>query len=522
MTILLPLTKLLLSALLPWILFLQPAMPGDDSPYLVTVAAPNASRRTTLAKAGYDITGIDIQSGTVNLLLQGKERAWLREAGWPILQEKRLSDFPPVDAAYHNYNEMLADLNEIAATYPNITQLSVCGRSIEGRHLYTLRISGRPPGQGRPLPGVLYVGNIHAREHLTLEQALWLAHYFTDNYGQDPALTNLVNRREIWILPNVNPDGTEFDVAQGTYRWWRKNRRHNADGSYGVDLNRNFGYRWGGPGASSATTSETYRGRASFSEPETAAIRDFVEQHPNLRTSIFMHTYSELILWPYGYTNEPLPADMKPEDEQIFQTAGKAMAQLNGYRPLQSSQLYVTSGSSDDWLYGTQGIYAWTFELYPTAQSPYGFYPPAIDIKAQVERNREALTYAAAIAADPQNVLGQGDIQPPVITMTVALTSTWAGLPLTVTITATDNTSVTLLALLSDGRPVTMTTSATLTMPIIMPEGTRTLQALAFDHDQNRQESAAVVLIGKQRDSLSHHYWLPIVGRTRSEGYLQQ
>ena len=88
----------------------------------------------------------------------------------------------------------------------------------------------------------------HAREHLTVEMALEVIRLFTEGYGRDPALTNLVNTREIWVLPNINPDGGEYDVATGIYQYWRKNRRPNPGGTYGVDLNRNYGYRWGGVG----------------------------------------------------------------------------------------------------------------------------------------------------------------------------------------------------------------------------------------------------------------------------------
>jgi len=507
----------LLAAWLPWLLLLNPGIAGGEptAPRVVTLRAPNAAAREQLASAGYDITGVNVTAGTVDLLLQPGEMLGATTLDYPLVDIHRLEDFYPPDAAYHNFPEMEADLHTLVTAHPAIARLSVFGKSIENRNLYALRISTAPLDRGASLPGVLYVGNIHAREHLTLEQALWLAHYFCEQYGRDPAVTNLVNQREIWILPNVNPDGATYDIAGRHYRWWRKNRRPNADGSYGVDLNRNFGYRWGGTGASTTPDWETYRGTAPFSEPETAAIRDFAQQHANLRTSIFLHSYSELVLWPYGYTTQALPADMQPDDLRIFQTAGKMMAHLNGYTPMQSSSLYLTSGTSDDWLYGARHIYGWTFELYPTS-SPPGFYPPGSIIQEQVARNREALTYAASIAADPRTLLGEGDTHPPAITVTLPLTTTWAGLTVTATVTAHDDHGVTLLALLMDGSAVTMTRKTTLTFTFALSAGEHNLQAIAFDRNQNRGRSRTWRLFGRSHAQMPRHYFLPVATKTKS------
>ena len=507
---------LLLAVWLPWLLLFNPGRSGyPPAPHIVTLQVPEAAARGRLAGSGYDIIDVDPILGTVDVLLPWGEALGADTFSYPLVGIRRMDGFPPEDAAYHNFAEMETDLHDLVTAHPAIARLNVFGRSIENRNLYALRISAAPPDEGAALPGVLYVGNIHAREHLTLEQALWLAHYYCEQYGRNPAVTNLVNRREIWILPNVNPDGTAYDLAGRNYHWWRKNRRRNADGSYGVDLNRNFGYRWGGIGAAITPNSETYRGTAPFSELETTALRVFVQEHENLRTSIFMHTYSELVLWPYGYTTQALPSDMQPDDLHIFQTAGKAMARLNGYTPMQSSSLYPTSGSSDDWLYGARHIYAWTFELYPTV-SPPGFYPPGSVIKQQVERNRGALTYAASIAAAPRTVLGEGDTQAPVITMTLPLTTTWAGVPLTVTTIASDQSGVTLLSLLLDGDPVTMTQKSVLTFTFSLPAGEHSLQAVAFDDNQNCGRGTPRRLFGREYVQMPWHNFLPVAAKTKA------
>ena len=245
-------------------------------------------------------------------------------------------------------------------------------------------------------PEVMFTANQHAREHLTVEMALYLLGELTSKYGSDARITNVVNSREIWIVPMVNPDGVEYDIATGAYRMWRKNRQPNSGSSaVGTDLNRNWGYRWGCCGGSSGTfSSETYRGAAAFSAPETSRVRDLVNSRviggvQQIKASIDFHTYSELVLWPYGYTFTNVPADMRADDEAVFRTFGQEMASTNGFTPEQGSDLYITDGTIDDWLYGTHRIFSYTFELYPRSSSP-GFYPPDEVIGRETTRNREA------------------------------------------------------------------------------------------------------------------------------------
>jgi carboxypeptidase T len=235
--------------------------------------------------------------------------------------------------------------------------------------------------------------------------ALEVIRLFTEGYGRDPALTNLVNTREIWVLPNINPDGGEYDVATGVYQYWRKNRRPNPGGSIGVDLNRNYGYRWGGDGSSGTPSDETYRGSAAFSEPETQVVRDFVLAHPDITAAISFHTYAELILYPYGYTYDDLPADMTPVDLMVFRKLAGDMAATNGYTPQQASDLYTTSGDTVDWLYGERHIFGFTFEMYPKGYP--GFYPPGSVIDQETRRNDAAVIYLTSVADNPRKVIKQ-------------------------------------------------------------------------------------------------------------------
>ncbi|GAB3965160.1 M14 family zinc carboxypeptidase [Plantactinospora veratri] len=321
-------------------------------------------------------------------------------------------DFPPADSAYHNYAELNAVLNQVVADHPSIARRSSMGTSYEGRDLPVIKISDNV-GTDENEPEILFNSQQHAREHLTVEMAIYLLNLFTDNYGSDSRITNIVNTREIWIVPTVNPDGSEYDIATGSYRSWRKNRQPNSGSSnVGTDLNRNWGYNWGCCGGSSgSTSSETYRGPSAFSAPETARLRDFVNSRvvggvQQIKVNIDFHTYSQLVLWPYGYTTANTGPGLNADQERTFRTLGQQMAATNGYTPEQSSDLYITDGDSLDWMWATHNIFAYTFEMYPGSAGGGGFYPPDEVIPAQTSRNREAVLILSEYADCPYRVAG--------------------------------------------------------------------------------------------------------------------
>jgi hypothetical protein len=242
--------------------------------------------------------------------------------------------------------------------------------------------------------------------------AMYLLNELTSKYGTDSRITNVVNTREIWIVPSMNPDGAEYDVATGAYRMWRKNRQPNAGSTaVGTDLNRNWGWQWGCCGGSSGTfSSETYRGPTPFSAPETQRVRDFVDSRvvggtQQIKAAIDFHTYSELVLWPYGYTTADTATGMTADDRNALATLGTNLAATNGYTPEQASDLYIADGAIDDWLWGQHKIFGYTFEMYPTTSSP-GFYPPDEVIPAQTSRNREAVLRLLEIADCPYRAIG--------------------------------------------------------------------------------------------------------------------
>jgi murein tripeptide amidase MpaA len=210
-----------------------------------------------------------------------------------------------------------------------------------------------------------------------------------NQYGVDTTITRMVNHAEIWIVPMVNPDGHQYSVTN--QRLWRKNRRNNGDGTFGVDLNRNYGYQWGGPGSSGDTFSEIYRGSAPFSEPETQAVRDFLRQQ-RPASLISYHNYSQLVLYPWGYTNNPAPDEMVMHNLAVAMADRIRVVHNVRYTPEQSSDLYLASGDTTDWLYGEFGVPNFTIELRPQSAVP-GFELPENQIEPTFEENLPAALY---------------------------------------------------------------------------------------------------------------------------------
>jgi carboxypeptidase T len=323
-------------------------------------------------------------------------------------------NFPARDSRYHNYPEMVAEIMAAQAAYPDLVQVFSIGKSYNGRDIWAAKVSDNV-AVDEAEPEVLIDALHHAREHLTTEQALYLLKVLTQDYASDATVKRLVDSREIFIIFALNPDGMQYDLTGNPYRAWRKNRQPNVGtGTVGTDLNRNYSYAWGCCGGSSGSPgSITYRGRRPFSAPETQAIRDFVQSRvidgrQQIRLHITLHTNGQLVLWPYGHTRTDIPADMSREDHAAFVALGKRMALRNGYKPMQSSSLYITDGDQIDWMYGRYRIFSFTWELYPPEHHRISdFYPADEKIAAAVARNRSALLYAIDKAACPYAPIGK-------------------------------------------------------------------------------------------------------------------
>ena len=319
----------------------------------------------------------------------------------------REAAFPPADSGYHTYQEWVDETAAIVAAHPSLATRVQIGTSFEGRPIWALKVSDAV-GSDEAEPEILLTHGLHAREHLTVEMALYMLRALTDGYAADARIRGIVDSRETWILPSVNPDGAEFDVATGSYVFWRKNRQP----PLGTDLNRNWGFQWGCCGGSSPDpASETYRGPSPFSAPEAQVVRDFVQSRriggvQQIKAAIDFHSYGELILWPYGYTLDDVAPGLDADQYATFVAIGRSMAAANGYTPQQASDLYITDGSIDDWLWAAEGVFAFTFEMYPTGVNP-GFYPADEAIAPQTARNREAVLRLLEIADCPYRAIGK-------------------------------------------------------------------------------------------------------------------
>jgi carboxypeptidase T len=375
--------------------------------------------RSAVARSGAAIAEVD--HGAVVVTATPREVRSLRRLGYRVTRPRmaaqrraraRASDFPPADSGYHDYAEMTAQIAAAAAAHPSIVSRLSLGRSYEGREIWAVKISDNV-GTDEPEPEVLFTHGQHAREHLTIEMGLYLLDELTTRYASDTRVARAVDSREVWIVFNVNPDGSEYDIATGSYRFWRKNRQSTRGSSYvGTDLNRNWAFRWGCCGGSSGSpSSDTYRGPFAFSAPETDAVRDFVDSRvvagvQQIKAGIDFHTFSELVLWPFGWTYSDVTSGMSRDERDSFAALGRRMAATNGYTPEQSSDLYITDGSIDDWLWGVHRIFGYTFEMYPETSNP-GFYPPDEVIARETARNRDAVLLLLENADCPYRTIGK-------------------------------------------------------------------------------------------------------------------
>jgi murein tripeptide amidase MpaA len=341
------------------------------------------------AMLGLDVTGIaytvlndniqrDIDAERARLAAQPEPDP--RDRGW-------FDDYKNIDAVNAKLNAMVADR-------PDLASLLDIGLTLQGRHIYGIRITG--PGTDKP--GVEFDGCHHAREWVTVMVPMWIADKLVYTYDTDPNVQSLVNSLEFYIIPVLNVDG--YVYSWSTDRLWRKNRRLNAGGCYGVDDNRNYSVGFGGGGSSGDPCSEIYRGTAAFSEPETAALRDFTMAHPNIVTAQSYHSYSQLFMSPYGYTSA-LPAD-HPTFMQMNADCVALIYAVHGmsydYGPIYST-IYQASGGTVDWMYDAEGIFSFTTELRDTGY--YGFELPPDQIIPTCEENFPAALYLANWSTSP-------------------------------------------------------------------------------------------------------------------------
>uniref|UniRef100_A0A3Q0RJC8 Carboxypeptidase A4 n=1 Tax=Amphilophus citrinellus TaxID=61819 RepID=A0A3Q0RJC8_AMPCI len=262
--------------------------------------------------------------------------------------------------AYHSLDTIYSWMDTLVAQYPNLVTKQDIGRSYENRPMYVLKFSTG----GYKRPAVWIDTGIHAREWVSPATGVWTANKIATDYGSDASLTSLLNTMDIYLLILANPDG--YVYTHTSDRMWRKTRSHIPGYTCrGVDPNRNWDAGFGGPGASSYPCSESYRGPSAHSEIEVKNVVNLIESHGNFKAFISVHSYSQLLMYPYGYICSSVPhqAELVRHNTSVMSF------------PLFSDQ---ASGGSIDWSYNLGIKYSFAFELRDTGR--YGFILPADQI----------------------------------------------------------------------------------------------------------------------------------------------
>ena len=335
-------------------------------------------------------------------------------------------------SCYRTVEETYATAELIESTYPNIAEWIDIGPSWDrtqnngkaGYRMKVLKLTNKAANFKKPI--MFATCSIHAREYAPAELCTRFAEKLVQEYGKDADITALLDHQEVHLILQANPDGRKMaEVGQ----MWRKNTNNRScSRNYGVDLNRNWPYGWGGEGASSSCTSETYRGQSAGSEIEMKNIMNYIDSlgwgnqrnipesyynsmnicrpgtycpssqqypAPSSATGIALdiHAYGELMLWPWGYTKD------KSGNDAEYVALGRKLAHSNGYKPQQSTSLYVTAGTTGDTWYGKFGAASLCYELgtsfFQSCSGSSGF------VRKVLPDNILSLLYAAKASRQP-------------------------------------------------------------------------------------------------------------------------
>jgi carboxypeptidase T len=432
------------------------AVPAPDpgAPALVLrIVGPTSSRLSALA-ARYDL--LEARSaGDYFVLGDSTTAKALASQGYRVRTERTLTPLPKATGSttsalradgtlaaaaygtfyggYHTVEAQLQHLKDVAAAYPSLTSLVDYGdswrktRGQSGYDLLAICITKLASGDcarssSAPKPRSVVVSAIHARELATAEISWNWIDYLTQGYGKDTAITALLNTTEVWVIPVINPDGRKIVEGGGNSPYYQRKNANNTRGScadpptssdqYGVDLNRNATFHWGGVGSSTSACTQTYRGVSAASEPETASAQALfnslfadrrgnaiTDAAPATTTGTFMtyHSYAGLVLYPWSDNNSPAPNGAKLE------ALARQLAGFNGYTYGQPGNvLYQVTGSTDDDLYGRLGVASFTTELGAAGTSCDGFMPAYSCVASQFwPQERQALMVLAKAAAGP-------------------------------------------------------------------------------------------------------------------------
>lgn len=431
---------------------------------LRVVEVPISGRASldSLARLGFEVAHVRSDRGARRaVIVVSPETEWLlTQRGYrtvPLAARVPTSSAADTFRMFHSFDKpgqgIRATLADWAAADSGV-HLDSVGASYEGRPILAVKIG--PAGDSPGRPNVLFVATHHAREWIAAAVAMKLIRWLADSGG------TAVAEHDVWVIPVENPDGYQYTFTND--RFWRKNRRPNDNGSYGVDPNRNYPTFWGFDerGSSGSQYAETYRGTSAGSEPETQAVMAFHAAHPPV-LSLSYHSYSALILYPWGFRSGEFAADVS----RFQALAGTDLAPavldnvpespIDRYHPGPGWSLYPTNGEYTDWAYRTYGTIAFTTELTSGCCANglyYGFEFP--DDSARVEQVfRDNLPFALSLIAassDLERAPGVSGLTPGTQRFTALWPESWLTLdaaaprPLSVTLRTGTGALVTRIA----------------------------------------------------------------------------
>ncbi len=362
------LLKLLIVTFLP----LTAAFPAEQATMQVRVSLEDSALGQILQSGEYEVVNVSDQ--WLALFTDRDGLRQLRELGMTVevIHEDVVAFYtsrtePDEDyLGYKRLDEIYACLDDMKTDHPEImTDRISIGKTFEGRDIWAVKISDNPDLDEEE-PELLFNSLIHANEVMSAEVVLYFMDHLTKNYGIDPEITDIVDNRELWFIVVINPDGYYYNEVT----WpdgggiWRKTRRDNGDGTFGVDLNRNFGYMWAWDdmGSSPLTSAADYRGTGPFSEPESQTLRDFYNDHEIVIAADY-HGYGNFMLWPFSFDPQ------HPPDENVFKALVDSMAYFNDYAVIDN---WPNNGTHEDWSYGEKHVFSFTVEVGRDAD---GFWP---------------------------------------------------------------------------------------------------------------------------------------------------
>jgi hypothetical protein len=374
----------------------------DERPMLVQVDLHQAGALETLMSGHFDIASVS-HDGVADIVANDIDFKELVDAGLSprIIHDDLVafyqSRYPlaTIMGGFRSFPECVAYMDTLHEMYPDITTArDSIGNTYEGRAIWMMKISDNPD-QDEDEPEFFINGLIHAREPMGMECCLRFMDYLLSNYGTDSSVTWLVNNREFYFVPIINADGYEYNrqTDPNGGGMWRKNRH-----GQGIDLNRNWGYEWGydNIGSSPNQWDETYRGTGPFSEPETQALRDFIDSR-HFEVIMNFHSYGNDFLYSWGYYDNYTP------DEALFQQIGDSATAGNGYVYGTAWEvLYNTNGDCNDWQYGEQVEKPKILGVVMEVGSDYdGFWPDPNRIPILWDGVLPSLLFLSRIADNP-------------------------------------------------------------------------------------------------------------------------